>query len=55
MDFVTSLPVSTDWKSDNYNSILVIINCLTKIVHYKLDKAIIHAPSFTKVIINMVM
>ena len=25
MDFVTGLPISTDWKSDSYDSILVVI------------------------------
>ena len=35
IDFVAGLPISTDWKGDSYNSILVIINWLTKMVHYK--------------------
>ena len=35
MDFVTGLPISTDWKGDSYDSILVIIDWLTKMVHYK--------------------
>ena len=26
MDFVTGLPISTDWKGDSYDSILVIVN-----------------------------
>ena len=33
IDFVTGLPVSTDWKGESYNSILVIVNRLTKMVH----------------------
>ncbi len=26
MDFVTGLPISTDWKGDSYDSILVIVD-----------------------------
>ena len=35
MDFVTSLPISSDEKGDSYDSILVIIDRLTKIVYYE--------------------
>ena len=55
MNFVTGLPLSTDWKGNSYNFILVIINCLTKIVHYKLVKVIINASKLAEVIINMVV
>ena len=42
--FVTSLPILINWKRDNYNSILVIVDWLTKMVHYKLVKiTLIHA------------
>ena len=27
MDFVMGLPISTDWKGDSYDSILVIVDC----------------------------
>lgn len=33
IDFVTDLPLSVNWKSNNYDSILVITDHLTKIVH----------------------
>ena len=33
MDFVTGLPILTDWKGDSDNSILVIVDRLTKMVH----------------------
>ena len=33
IDFVTGLPVSTNWKDETYDSILVIVNWLTKIVY----------------------
>ena len=35
MDFVTGLPRNKDWRGVEYNSILIIIDRLTKMVHYK--------------------
>ena len=29
------LPQSTDWRDNSYDLILVIVNWVTKIVHYK--------------------
>ena len=55
MDFVTGLPILTDWKGDSYDSILVIVDRLTKMVHYKLVKVTINAPGLAKVIINVVV
>ena len=55
MDFVTSLPICTDWKGDSYDSILVIINQLIKMVYYKPVKIIIDAPGLAEVIIDIVM
>ncbi len=55
MDFVTGLPISVDWKGDSYDSILVIVDQLTKMVHYVLVKVTIDAPGLTKVIINVVV
>ena len=55
IDFVMGLPILTDWKGDNYNSILVIVNWLTKMVHYKPVKVIIDTPNLAKVIINVVV
>ena len=55
MDFVTGLPLSADWKSNNYDSILVIVDRLTKMVHYKPIKVIIDAPGLAKVIIDVVV
>ena len=49
------MPISTDWKGDSYDSILVIIDRLTKMVHYKLVKVTINAPGLAEVIINVVM
>ena len=55
MDFVTGLPVSTDWKGKNYDSILVIINMLTKMVYYKPVKIMIDVPGLAKVIIDIIV
>ncbi len=55
MDFVTGLPISADWKGDSYDSILVIVDRLTKIVHYVLVKVTIDAPGLAEVIINVVV
>ena len=32
MDFITGLSLSADWKGNNYDSIFIIIDCLTKMV-----------------------
>lgn len=35
MDFVTTLPVSMDWKGDCYDLILVLVDRLTMMGHYE--------------------
>ncbi len=55
MNFVTGLSISADWKNDSYNSILVIVNRLIKIVHYKLVEITIDIYGLAEVIINMVV
>ena len=55
MDFVTSLPISTNWKGDSYDSILVIVDRLTKMVHYEPVKITIDAPGLAEVIIDVVV
>ncbi len=55
MEFVTSLFISANWKDDNYNSILVIIDQFTKMVYYKPVKVTIDIPGLAKVVINVVM
>ena len=55
MDFVTGLPVSANWKGDSYDSILVIINQSTKMVHYKLVKVTIDTPGLAEVILDVVV
>lgn len=55
MDFITKLLISTDWKNENHNSILVIIDQLTKIVYYKLLKITINTLRMAKVILDVVV
>ena len=55
MDFVIGLPISTDWKKDSYDSILVIVDRLTKMVHYKPVKVTIDTLGLAEVIINVVV
>ena len=49
------MPISTDWKGDSYDSILVIVNRLTKMVYYKPIKVTIDAPGLAEVIINIIV
>lgn len=44
-----------DWKDDNYDAILVIVDHLIKITNYELVKTIINAASLAEVIIDMVV
>ena len=55
MDFVTGFLLSFDWKGDSYNSILNIVNWLTKMVNDKPVKVTIDAPRLAKVILNVVV
>ena len=55
MDFVTGLPISINWKRDSYDSILVIVDRLTKRVHYKPVKITIDAPGLAEVIIDVIV
>ena len=55
INFVTGLPISADWKGDSYDSILVIVDRLTKMVHYEPVKVMIDATALAKVIINVVV
>ena len=50
-----NLPILKNWKKNSYDSILVIINRLIKMVHYKPIKVIINALGIIKIIINIVV
>ena len=55
IDFVTGLPVSTKWKGKTYDSILVIISRLIKMVYYEPVKVTIVAPGLAGVAIEVVV
>ncbi len=52
---MTGFLISANWKSDSYNSILVIADQLTKMVYYKPVKDTNDALGLAKVIIDMVV
>ena len=53
IDFVIELPVSTNWKGETYDSILVIVDQFTNMVDYEPVKIIIDAPGLAEIIINV--
>ena len=53
MDFITSVLISANWKDNGYDSILIIVDQLTKMVHYEPVKVIIDVPGLAKVIIDI--
>ena len=55
MDFVTSLPLFADWKGNNYNLILVIVDQLTKIIYYELVKDTINALGLAGIILDIIV
>ena len=52
---MNGLPVSNNWKKDSYDSILVIVDWLTKIVYYKPVMITFNAPKLAEGIIAMVI
>ena len=54
MDFITGLPILTDEKGDNYDSILVIVHRLLKMVHYEPVRVTINAPGLAKIITDVI-
>ena len=55
IDFVTKLPISTNWKDEMYNAILFIVNWLTNMVHHKSVKITINVPDLAEFILNVVI
>lgn len=55
IDFVIGLSISTNWKSNSFNSILVIVDRQTKIIHYEPVKVTIDASSIVEAIIDIVV
>ena len=55
MDFVTALLILTNWKGDSYDLILVVVNLLIKMIHYKLVKVTIDVLRLNEVIIDVIV
>ncbi len=55
MDFVTRLLISTNWKVDTYDLILVIVDWLTKMIYYEPVKVTIDAPGLAEIILDVVV
>ncbi len=55
IDFVTGLPVSTNWKDNTYDSILVIVDWLMKMVNYEPVKVTIDILGLIEVILDVVV
>ena len=55
MDFVIGLPLFVKLKGKSYNLILVIIDCLIKMVYYEPVKVTINIQGPVEVIIDMVV
>ena len=55
MDFVTGFPISANQKNDSYNSILVIVDWLIKIVNYESVKVRINILNLAKVIMDVIV
>ena len=55
MDFVTGLPRSCDWRGVGYDSILVIVDCLAKMVHYEAVMKTLTAEGLAEVIMDSVV
>lgn len=49
------LLILTDWKKESYDSILVIINSLIKMVYYKLVRVTINTLRLAMVFFNVVV
>lgn len=55
MDFVIGLLISTDWKSDSYDTIFIIINYLTKMIYYKWVKIMMDVAGLAEIIIDIIV
>ena len=49
------LPIPINWRGDSYDSILVIVNHLMKMVHYEPVKVTIDAPRLAEEILDVVV
>ena len=49
------MPISSNWKGESYDYILIIVNRLIEMVSYEPVKITIDAPGLAEVIINVVV
>lgn len=55
LDFVTNLLISTNWKENSYDLILIIIDYFTKMIDYKQVKVTINITKLAKMIIDVIV
>lgn len=55
MDFLTGLPIFSDWKKNTYDSILVTVDRLTKMVYYEPVKVTINVVGQADIIKDMMV
>ena len=55
MDFVTGLSISTNWKRESNDSILVIVDWLIKMEYYESVKVTINTPDLAEVILDVII
>lgn len=55
IDFNFGLPILTNWKKNSYDFIFIIVDCLKKVVYYKLVKIMIYTLEVVKVILNVII
>ena len=55
MDMIVGLPLSTDSKGNTYDTILIIVNCFTKIVKYFPIREIIAALQLVELFCNKIV
>lgn len=49
------LSLLIDWKKNNYDTVLVVVNFLSKMMYYKSIKTIIDIVGIAKIIIDIVI
>lgn len=55
IDFVIDFLLLVDWKRNNYNAILVLVDWLVRIIYYKMVKTTIDILGVVEVTINIVV
>lgn len=55
MNFITRLPISTNWKGNSYNSILVLVDWFTKMIYDEPVKITIDTSDLVEVILDVVV